>query len=314
MKTSLIVGCKGQDGSILFEYLTQLKYQIIGIDKNFIVSNYSKTYPVTDIEKKEQVKELINNVTPDEIYYLATYHNSSEDLLKNDYTLFERSYNINVLGLLNFIESIKECSIQSKLFYASSSLIFGNTETDIQNEQASYCPDTIYGITKLTAQLLCKYYRETHNVFASVGIMYNHESHLRTDNFLSKKIIKTALEIKNKQTDKLIVGDLNAKADWGYAPDYIEAMHKILQLKDPDEFIIATGIKHSVKDFVRKAFELLELDFSLYVSENKEILSRKKKKLCGDSTKLKNLTGWFPKTSFDEMVRKLINIEKENYA
>jgi len=312
MKTAIIVGCKGQDGNILCDYLSQLHYHIVGIDKQYVYDNTSKQHSEVDIENKQQVEELIKRTKPDEIYYFATYHHSSEDIIGDDSILFERSYAINVLGLLHVIESIKKKSPLSKLFYTSSSLIFGATETEIQNEQTHYCPDTIYGITKLTAQQICKYYRQNHAIFASVGIMYNHESYLRTDNFLSKKIIKTAIAIKNKTADELIIGDLNANVDWGYAPDYIEAMYRIMQLDLADEFIIATGIKHSVKDFVKKSFAVLGLDYEMYVSENKEILSRKKKKLVGDTSKLRNATGWSPKTSFDEMIE--IMIEKVKIA
>jgi GDPmannose 4,6-dehydratase len=309
MKTALIIGIKGQDGFILQEHLKPLSYRVIGIDKDYISPGLPLPAAAVDIACPSDVERLVSQIQPDEIYYFAAYHHSSEDAVSNDLSLYIQSHPINVVGLLNFLESIRTHSPHTKLFYASSSLIFGSTDTEIQNEQTPPCPDTMYGITKLTAQQLCRYYRENHSVFASVGIMYNHESHLRTENFLSKKIVKTAIQIQRKEQNALTVGDLKAEVDWGYAPDYMDAIYKIIQLRCPGEFIVSSGFKHSVREFIAETFSYLGLDYNKYVVENSSILTRKQYKLLGDNRKLRQCTGWAPATSFKQMIHILVERE-----
>jgi GDPmannose 4,6-dehydratase len=309
MKTALIIGIKGQDGTLLQEYLKHLSYRVSGVDRQYVSPEMLLPASAADITVKQDVESLLSHLKPDEIYYFAAYHHSSEDARPDDFELYHQSHKVHVEGLLNFLESIKVHSPDTRLFYTSSSLIFGATETDIQNETTPACPDTIYAITKFAAQQLCRYYRENHAVFASVGIMYNHESHLRTDNFLFKKIVKTAVQIQRKEKDSLIVGDLSAEVDWGYAPDYIEAMHRVLQLSASGEFIISSGAKHSVRELAEKVFACIGLDYTQYVIEDRSILTRKKNKLFGDNRKIRAYTGWKPSTSFDEMIDILVDKE-----
>lgn len=306
-KKAIIVGSSGQDGKIACDFLRGLGYGFIGLDnKKFTAINIGWKKKV-DISKKEEVFELIKKIKPDEIYYFAAFHQSSQDKKISDQELFEESYKTNVFSLINFLEGIKRYSHKTKLFYASSSLIFGDCKKTRQNEETPFGPDTIYGITKLDGLLACRYYRENYKLFVSVGILYNHESVYRQDNFISKKIIQSALNIKNGKQKELIVGDLNAEVDWGYAPDYVEAMNRILKAKVPGEFVISSGKKHSVLDFIKIAFRHAGLDWKKYVREDKKILTRKRKTLVGDSRKLKNKTGWKPKTSFENMITDIMN-------
>jgi GDPmannose 4,6-dehydratase len=309
MKKAIIVGCEGQDGRLLYDLLIGMNYSLLGIGKNVIRSDGIKWDKIVDISIKENVFDLLKTIKPREIYYLAAFHHSSEDKPIDNYELYQQSYNVNLFYLINFLEAIRLYSPETRLFYAASSLIFGKCETEIQDENTPFNPDTVYGITKLDGLLICRFYRNEYEIFASTGILYNHESHLRKVNFISKKIIKGAINVKNKKQDKIYLGDLTAEIDWGYAPDYVKGMHKILNSPTADEYIVATGTKHSVRDFVRITFEYLNLDWQHYVKENKNIITRKRNVLIGNPMKLKKVTGWQPAVDFKGMIKILLKKE-----
>jgi GDPmannose 4,6-dehydratase len=170
-------------------------------------------------------------------------------------------------------------------------------------------PINAYGISKAAGVHLCKYFRTQHSLYASAGILYNHESPRRSARFLSKKVVQAAVKIKRGSQERLVLGDLDTLVDWGFAGDYVEAMWKILQLREPDDFVIATGILHSVRDFVTTAFEILDLEWSKYVIQSDRILTKRPATLCGDSTKLRRTANWMPETSFEEFIRMMIHAE-----
>ena len=290
MKRAIIVGCNGQDGTLLYEYLSNKNYLILGLGRDSNKSNESGWDKPIDISNSTEIFDTIKKFKPNEIYHLAAYHHSSQDIMPDDIELYELSYNTNVLSLVNFLEGINRFSKDTRLFYAASSLIFGQASEEYQDENTKMNPACIYGLTKSFGVLACRYFRNKHSLFVSTGILYNHESKYRNPKFLSKKVITTLINIKNKKQDKLIVGDLEAEVDWGYAPDYVDAMYKILNLASPDEFIIASGEKHTVKEFIEEAFSNLSLDWKQYVEEEKDIIKRKKAVLVGNNTKLKQLT------------------------
>lgn len=306
-KTALIIGVNGQDGTILFNYLSGFKYRIIGVGENNIKTVGIKLNQKLNISRRKDVFDLVKKIKPDEIYYLAAFHHSSQDKNNDFYEEFKKSYEVNVFAFENFLEAIRLYSIKSKIFYASSSLIFGNCQQKKQNEETPYKPDGLYGMTKMDGMSLCRLYRDKFNVFAASGILYNHESEYRTENFISMKIIKSALNIKKGKQKELIVGDLSASVDWGYAYDYVKAMRLILGLKIADDFIIATGKTHTVLDFVKESFKHCGLDWQKYVKENKNIIKEKKTILIGDSTKLRRETNWEPSVNFSEMIKKIID-------
>ncbi|MEI6079328.1 MAG: GDP-mannose 4,6-dehydratase [bacterium] len=312
MKTALIIGCNGQDGKITRELLSQRGYGLVCIDKDYVGTHGVTFNKKTDIEDFAAVVDLVRAIKFDEIYFFAAYHNSSQEKEKDKQTLFKRSYAINVYSLFNFLEAIRLHSLTTRLFYAASSLIFADTEDAIQNEETSFKPNCIYGITKINGLMLCRLYRSKYGVFAATGILYNHESEYRTEDFLSKKIIKTAVDIKKGLKTSLTIGDLNAEVDWGYAYDYVDAFTKIMSIDEADDFIIATGVKHKVLDFVKTAFNYLSLDWSKYVQEDKSIIHRKRKALVGDYSKLNKRTGWAPTTTFEQMIKSLIEKEGKN--
>lgn len=306
LKKAIIIGSEGQDGKISQDILLKKGYAVLGIDNKKIASNGIFWDKIVDICDKKQVFELISLIKPDEIYYFAAFHQSSEEKKISDLELFRLSYKINVFALINFLEAIKQFSPKTKLFYASSALIFGNSKTELLDEAAPLNPNTPYGITKLDGLMACRFYVSAYNIFASSGILFNHESEYRQERFLSRKIIQGAINIKRGLQNELVLGDLKAEVDWGYAYDFVDAMHKILQASKPDDFIIATGEKHAVLDFAKEAFECLGLNWRKYIKENKEILTRKRKTIIGDYSKLKNITGWKPKVNFKKMIAEIV--------
>ncbi|MBA4318778.1 MAG: GDP-mannose 4,6-dehydratase [Flavobacterium sp.] len=309
MKRAIIVGSQGQDGQLLYDFLLKRRYSIVGINKNQIKCSPGISFKKPDIFKIKEVANLVKKFQPREIYYLAAFHHSSEDLPSENVELLRRSYKVHVAGLLNFLESVKIFCPKARFFYAASSHVFGEAKEKIQNENTPINPNCIYGITKAAGLALCRFYRLRYDIFSAVGILYNHESVLRSRHFVSKKIIQGAINIKKGIQKKLVLGNLNAVIDWGYAPDYVRAMHLILNSKTPNDFIIATGKPHTVLDFVKVAFEYLGLNWKLYVKEDPHIVCKQNFFCVGNPRNLIKNTGWKPKVNFKEMIKIMINEE-----
>jgi GDPmannose 4,6-dehydratase len=253
------------------------------------------------------VFDLIRKVVPDEIYYLAAFHHSSENVPTQDNgELFNKSFRTHVLSLVNFLEGMRMYAKDSRLFYAASSHVFGNAANEPQDEQTPFNPKCIYGITKTAGIHTCRFYRDRYGLFVSIGILYNHESSYRKSIFVTKKIINSAIKIKNNQQDKLILGNLSAEVDWGYAPDYVETFQRILNVPQPDDFVVATGKKHTVRDFVEITFGYLGLDWKKYVEEDKKIITKSYVTLVGNPQKLMRTTGWRPSVDFKAMIKLLL--------
>jgi GDPmannose 4,6-dehydratase len=307
MKKAMIIGCNGQDGRLLCENLSQKNYTIIGIDKFQAQPDSNETCIVLDINDYEAVCDLIRTHLPDEIYYLAAFHHSSENLLldKNN-EVFRESFRIHVFGLVNFLEAMRIFVPEGRLFYAASSLVFGNPSSKLQTEETPFNPEGIYGITKAAGIHICRLYRNQYRLFVSVGILYNHESQYRQSIFVTTKIIEGAMNIKNGVQEKLLLGNLDAEVDWGYAPDYVEAFRRILAAEEPDDFIIATGEKHTVRDFVKITFGYLGLDWTKHIEEDAKIISRGGAALVGNYQKLRRITGWKPSVDLGEMIKLLL--------
>lgn len=308
MKKAIIIGCNGQDGRLLYENLCLKDYRVTGIARSSS-PNYENDWSLSlDISEPEAVFDLIKRVVPDEIYYLAAFHHSSESMPSHENReMFNKSFQVHVLSLVNFLEGIRMFSKESRLFYAASSHVFGNPMVEPQDEQTPFNPKCIYGITKTAGIHTCRFYRHKYNLFVSTGILYNHESSYRKPIFVTKKIINSAIKIKNKQQDKLVLGNLSAEVDWGYAPDYVEAFNRILSTSAPDDFVIATGEKHSVRDFVEIAFGTLGLDWKKYVEEDKNIIAKSDMTLVGNPRKLMKTTGWKPSVDFAETIKLLLD-------
>ena len=295
MKRALIVGAAGQDGTLLSSALSDQGFDVLGISRGDM-----------DIGDPSSVKNLLSRKF-DQIYYLAAHHHASQDSLGADeQELFKKSSEIHVEGLFQFLDGIRCASSLTRLFYASSSLVFGSPDHEPQSESTQFNPRCIYGITKAEGMQLCRYFREKYSVFASTGILFNHESPLRQRKFVIPKIIHAAIAISCGSQEKLQIGNLKAKVDWGYAPDYIDAMHRILYLDHPDDFVIATGETHSVQEVVETVFTALDLNWREHVVESPAILTRRGTALRGDSSKLRQATDWHPTVDFPTMVLRLL--------
>jgi GDPmannose 4,6-dehydratase len=307
MRRVLIVGANGQDGRILYDRLVAEGCTVLGLARDSIRGTEPRLPDWIDLTDREQVRALVATWRPDEVFYLAAFHHSSQEQAGADLVvLFEKSHAVHVRGLLHFLDAIKEVSPATRLFYAASALVFGDAASERQDERTPMNPRCIYGITKAGGVHGCRFYRESHGVFAAAGILYNHESRFRQEKFVSQKIVRAALEIAEGRRQKLTLGDLNAKIDWGYAPDFVDAMVKILALPEPADFVVATGEGHTVQEFVEIAFARLGLDWRAHVEVDGSVLQRKRRSLIGDASKLRGATGWQPSLTFREMVETLI--------
>jgi GDPmannose 4,6-dehydratase len=298
-KRALVVGSKGQDGTLLCDLLEKNGYEVTGAGRGDL-----------DLLDSGMVSSLVAQLTPREIYYLPAYHHSSENLPQSSADLFKHSMNVHFQGVVNFLDAIVRVNPSAKLFYASSSHVFGTSESGMHNEKSVWDPQSEYAITKVAGMQACAFYRRVHRTFASVGILFNHESALRKDHFLSKKIVSAAARIAKEGKGVLELGDLDAQVDWGYAPDYVAAMHKILQLDRAAEYVIATGRLHTVRDFAEISFQSVGLDYRNHVIEKKNEALRSNGRRVGDATKLRSNTGWQPSLDFPEMVRELVKLEQ----
>jgi GDPmannose 4,6-dehydratase len=303
MKTAMITGSAGQDGVYLSKHLQRLGYKVIGVNRG---SN-----PVNIVIPAEVFAFLKEN-QPDEIYHLAAVHHSSQEKLIDDLDVFRRSNEVHTLATANLLEGMTRYCPKTRLFFAASCHVFGSPPTPVQNEMTPMNPEGIYGITKLAGLQLCQYYRRQHKLFACVGILYNHESPLRAANFVSKRIVAAGVAIQQQRQDKLVLGDLDAAIDWGFAGDYVDAMHRILQLPTAEDFVISSGQQHRVRDFAEEAFRLVGLDLQQHVSVDPLLLrQRNRSSLFGNNTKLQQSTGWRPQTDFPTLVRMMVTAELE---
>ncbi len=322
MKRALIVGCHGQDGRLLVEQLKAKGDAIYGIGRSgcFAHGNWPEklvgqtAIRSVDILNYQQVADAFRDFQPDQVYYLAAFHHAADAKLKPAIELFEKSYEIHVQGLLHCLEAILSQRRECRLFYAASSHTFGNVDLDRITESTPLDPICVYGITKATAVQVCRFYRKQHGVFASVGFLFNHESIYRRADFLSQKIAKGVVAIKLGLETDLKLGDLAAVVDWGFAGDYTNAMERILSLNAPDDFIIASGIPRTVRDFVDVAFQVVGLDYRTHVVETKMPGLRRRPPLIGDPSFLKLSSGWEPSVSFHQMIYEMVRHESSRHG
>lgn len=306
----IIVGDLGQDGSLLKANLIKKGYRVVGLNRNGINcsdSGMQLSLMQASLLDEGAVNLLVKNIQPAQIYYLAAHHSSSEQAGESaSLSAYQPFHDTHVSGLINFLCAIVQHSPSCRLFYASSSLIFDGTHGPLQNENTPLTPTGYYGLTKSQGMLVCREFRKSHSVFASTGILYNHESHLRGDKFLSKKLILAARSIASGSADSITLGNLLARTDWGYAKDYVDAFQRILRINEPGDFVVATGETHSVAEFAEIVFNCFGLDYRRHVKEDSSMLSRTIPIKIGDSSKLRSMTGWQPTVSFSEMVETLV--------
>jgi GDPmannose 4,6-dehydratase len=316
-KKALIIGVTGQDGSYLAELLLKKKYKVHAIlRKVSLKKNKNRFWRINEFKKNiifhnaslneyKKLSNLIKKIKPHEIYHLAA---QSYINYRFDDEFFQLNPNIN--GTHYILSAIKNYSPKSKFYFASSSEMFGNVNSFPQNENTKLNPRSAYGISKVAGYQLTKNYREAHNIFACTGILYNHESPRRGINFVTKKIVNGVAKIHLKKKKKIILGDINAKRDWGYAGDYVLAMWKMLQQSKPTDFVIGTGKLHSVKDFLRIAFEYVGLNYKNYIEIDSKLIRPKDNAILkANIFRAKKYLKWKPKVNFKNLVIDMIKSE-----
>ena len=313
MDTALIIGSDGQDGTYLRQLLRQKGYKVVGAGRRSAATAATDDFQPLDVRNREQIVDLIRRLQPSQIYYLAAFHGSSEDAAMASEDSVPEMLEVNTLALNSALWGIASASPQCRLFYAASSLVFGDPLCSPQNESTPMNPVCPYGISKAAGIQLCRYYARTRDVYASAGILYNHESPLRPRSFISRKITQAAVRISKGSPEKLPIGDLDARVDWGYAPDYVQAMYDILSLDEPDMFVIGSGVLHPIREFLSIAFERVGLDWQQHVVRDHNLLRRKglRNPLCADSAKLRTRTGWRPRVSFEHMVQRMVDADRQ---
>jgi GDPmannose 4,6-dehydratase len=309
-RRAIVVGAYGQDGRLICAQLEDQDYEVTRIGRTTIGTGQEPTRPF-DIRDATAVDQLVDTAAPDEIYYLAAYHHSAEESTGDTASLLRESLAVHCLALINFLNAIQHRRSAARLFYASSSLVFGYPDDAPQDEGTPRRPVCAYGTTKLAGMNICDLYRREHGVFCCSGILFNHESPYRAPQFVTKKIVSGAVDIYLKLQSQLILGSLAAQADWGASTDYVAAMRAILSLPEPDDFVVATGKLHSVRDFAEGAFSALGLNYEQYVRENPGLVQRpiRSVPLVGNAEKLKSLTGWSPQIRFEAMIQAMVQEE-----
>ena len=341
-KVALITGVTGQDGALLSEFLLKKNYEVHGVKRrssSFNTARIDHLYKdpketktnfflhYGDLTDATNLIRLLKEVKPTEIYNLAAQSHVHVSFETPEYTA-----NSDALGTLRILEGIRILGLEKKIkFYqASTSELYGKVSVKLQNETTPFYPRSPYGVAKLYSYWITKNYREAYNIFASNGILFNHESSIRGETFVSRKIARAVAAIVNKKQKYLYLGNLNAKRDWGHAKDFVEGMWKIMQHKNPDDFILATSKAYSVKDFVELAFSFVDIKIEWSGSGLKEIGKNSKNGntlvkidstyfrptevdyLRGDYSKAKKILGWKPKISFKELVKEMVEKELQN--
>lgn len=317
MKRALITGITGQDGSYLADLLLEKGYEVFGLERRSSQRNRSNVkhtedkihFISGDLLDQNSLISGLQESEPDEVYNLASQSFVGESWKQPVYTA-----EVTGLGVVRMLEAIKTVNKKIKFYQASSSEMFGKAVEVPQNEKTPFYPRSPYGIAKLYGHWVTINYRESYGIFAVSGILFNHESPRRGHEFVTRKITNTAARIKLGKAKELRLGNLDAKRDWGYAGDYVEAMWLMLQQENPEDFVIATGKTHSVREFVEEAFNYLGLDWRKYVIADKQFLRPAEvDMLAGDARKAERELGWRPKVGFEELVKMMVeaDLEKE---
>jgi GDPmannose 4,6-dehydratase len=314
MKKAFITGIAGQDGSYLAEYLLSLGYEVHGIVRRNStpehqesrishLDNQVKTY-YGDLLDQSSLEKLLKDIQPDEVYNIA-----AQSHVRISFDIPQFTIQTNALGTMNILEAVKNNCPQAKFYQASSSEMFGSSvdEDGYQRETTHMNPVSPYGCSKVFGYNIVRNYRNAYKMHASNGILFNHESPRRGSNFVTNKVVKAAVMIKLGMLDKLEMGNLDAYRDWGHSKDYVRAMHLILQQPEPGDWVVATGVTHSVREMCDYVFGKLGLNYQDYVIQNQKFLRPEELKyLKGDSSRIRAL-GWEPEYTFEDLMDEMID-------
>ncbi len=323
-KKALILGVTGQDGSYMLDLLIKKKYQVHGlirksstgntINIDHIIKNpkiFNRTFFLHrgDLLDIGSLDEVITKIQPDEIYNFA-----DQDHVGWSFAIPSYSFKTTALSVIEILEILKNNKKKIKFFQPVSSNIFGLTNSKKQNEKTILDPNSIYGLAKATAYQACKMYSRIYNLHICGAIFYNHESPKRSKDYVTKKIVQTVCEIYHGKKNNIYLGDISARIDWGYAKDYVESAWKIMQLKNPDFFIIATGEINSVEYFVKNCFSYVNLDYKKYLKIDKKLLRPSKTSILkGDITKAKKIFKYKIKTKLKDLIKIMMDHELKKY-
>lgn len=319
MKRAVITGIYGQDGSFMCEYLSQKGYEVFGISRKDLSDRSAANkkelekegiYPRVEnvnLYDYEEMGEYIRTVAPQEIYHLATYHVSAEGKGNGDSVREQELFNKNTLATANILECCYKYVPRCKVLTAGSCLMFDNSDTCIQNEDTPYQSRSLYGLAKIAENHLVQYYRGL-GLFACTAILYNHESHRRSEGFVTKKIVENLIKVKKGRIEQFTLGDLEVEKDWGYAWDYVAGMYLMLQNTFPKDYVLSSGELHTIREFIEECSQQLMLpDWEQHVRIDKSIITRKfSTKLLGDSSRAINELGWNRTKNFKELISEMI--------
>jgi GDPmannose 4,6-dehydratase len=320
MKKALITGITGQDGSYLAELLLQKGYEVWGIirrSSSFNTGRVEHLYrdpheqetkfrlKYGDLNDASSLSTILGDLRPDEVYNLG-----AQSHVRVSFDIPEYTAEISGLGTIRILEAMRRVGLKARFYQASSSELYGKVQEVPQTERTPFHPRSPYAAAKAYAFYITQNYRDAYGMFAVNGILFNHESPRRGETFVTRKITRAATRIKLGLQEKLFLGNLEAKRDWGFAGDYVNAMWLMMQASEPDDFVIATGETHRVREFVEKAFGLLDLDYRRHVEHDPRYeRPTEVDLLLGDPSKARKVLGWEPKIGFDELVKMMVDAD-----
>jgi GDPmannose 4,6-dehydratase len=322
MKKALITGITGQDGSYLADFLLEKGYEVHGIIRRASTFNTSRIDHLYtdlhingvrmflhygDLSDSVNLVKLLYELKPDEIYHLG-----AQSHVRVSFDIPEYTSDVTGVGTIRILEAIREARLRSRFYQASSSEMFGKAQQVPQTEKTPFWPRSPYGVAKVFSYWATVNYRESYDLFATNGIMFNHESPRRGETFVTRKISRAVAAIKHGLQTELFLGNLDAKRDWGYAPEYVEGMWRILQHDEADDFVLASGEAHSVREFAEAAFSHVDLDWKEFVRHDPRYeRPAEVDLLMGDASKAKKILNWEPKVRFHELVRIMVDADME---
>ena len=311
MKRVLITGINGMDGSHLADFRLEKGYEVYGMERRTSSPNRTNTKHLEgkitfvngDLTDQNSLVRCLRESNPDEVYNLA-----AQSFVGESWNTPEQTGDVTGLGALRMLEAIREYGKEIRFYQASTSELYGRMIENPANEKTPFYPGSPYGVAKLYGHWITKNYRESYDMFNVSGILFNHESERRGIEFVTRKITDGVARIKLGLSDNLTLGNLDSKRDWGYSPDYVKSMWLMLQQDEPDDYVIATGVEHSIRDFLDCAFDYIGVsDWSKYVLQDERYMRPAEVAvLCGDSSKAREVIGWKPETSFEQMVFNMV--------